>query len=50
MARATALYLGGYQKIPYQCLAETFGKLFGCPFSQGTLGNTRPSSENRSPQ
>lgn len=37
--RATALYLGGYQMIPYQRLAETFGELFGCPLSQGTLGN-----------
>jgi transposase len=37
--RATALYLGGYQMIPYQRLAETFAELFGCPLSQGTLGN-----------
>jgi transposase len=37
--RATALYLGGYQMIPYQRLAEMFGELFGCPLSQGTLGN-----------
>jgi transposase len=37
--RATALYLGGYQMIPYQRLAEMFGELFACPLSQGTLGN-----------
>ena len=37
--RAAALYLGGYQMIPYQRLAETFGELFGCPLSQGTLAN-----------
>lgn len=37
--KAAALYLGGYQMIPYQRLAEMFNELFGCPLSQGTLGN-----------
>jgi len=37
--RAAALYLGGYQMIPYQRLAETFNELFACPLSQGTLAN-----------
>ena len=37
--RAVALYLGGYQMIPYQRLAETFRELFACPLSQGTLAN-----------
>ncbi len=37
--RATALYLGGHQLIPYQRLAETFAELFDCPLSQGTLAN-----------
>lgn len=36
---AVALYLGAYQMIPYQRLAETFDELFGCPLSEGTLGN-----------
>lgn len=37
--QATALYLGGYQLIPYQRLAELFTDLFHCPLSQGTLAN-----------
>ena len=37
--RAVALYLGGYQMIPYQRLAETFRELFAYPLSQGTLAN-----------
>ena len=37
--QATALYLGGYQLIPYQRLAETFAELLGCPLSPGTLAN-----------
>ena len=37
--RGAALYLGDYQFIPYQRLAETFAELFGCPISQGTLAN-----------
>jgi len=37
--RACALYLGGYQLIPYQRLAELFAELFKCPLSQGTLAN-----------
>lgn len=37
--QATALYLGGYQLIPFQRLAETLSELFGCPLSQGTLAN-----------
>jgi transposase len=37
--QAAALYLGGYQLIPYQRLAETFAELFNCPLSQGTLAN-----------
>lgn len=37
--QAAALYLGGFQLIPYQRLAETFGELFGCPLSAGTLAN-----------
>ena len=37
--QAAALYLGGYQLIPFQRLAETFAELFGCPISQGTLAN-----------
>jgi transposase-like protein len=37
--QAIALYLGGYQLLPYQRLAETFSELFNCPLSQGTLAN-----------
>lgn len=37
--QAAALYLGGFQLIPYQRLAETFCELFGCPLSPGTLAN-----------
>ncbi|MCK5923040.1 MAG: IS66 family transposase, partial [Methylococcales bacterium] len=37
--QATALYLGGYQLLPYQRLAETFSELLNCPLSQGTLAN-----------
>jgi len=37
--QATALYLGGYQLIPYQRLAELFTDLFHCPLSQGTLAS-----------
>ncbi|MBC7979665.1 MAG: IS66 family transposase [Armatimonadetes bacterium] len=45
--RATALYLGGYQLIPYARLAESFAELFGCPLSQGTLANfVRSAGEN----
>jgi transposase len=36
---ATALYLGGYQLVPYQRLAECFAELFDCPLSTGTLAN-----------
>lgn len=37
--QAAALYLGGFQLIPYQRLAEVFAELFGCPLSAGTLAN-----------
>ena len=37
--QATALYLGGYQLIPYQRLSEIFAELLGCPLSPGTLAN-----------
>lgn len=37
--QAIALYLGGYQLLPYQRLAETFSELLNCPLSQGTLAN-----------
>ena len=37
--QAAALYLGGYQMIPYQRLSETFAELLGCPLSAGTLAN-----------
>jgi transposase len=37
--QAAALYLGGFQLIPYQRLAETFRELFACPLSPGTLAN-----------
>lgn len=37
--QATALYLGGYQLIPYQRLGELFRDLFGCSLSEGTLSN-----------
>jgi transposase len=49
--RAVALYLGGYQMIPYQRLAETFRELFACPLNQGTLANIvhRPRRRNRLP-
>jgi transposase len=36
---ATALYLGGYQLMPYQRLGECFAELFDCPLSTGTLAN-----------
>jgi transposase len=45
--RATAIYLGGYQLIPYGRLAESFAELFNCPLSQGTLANfVRSAGEN----
>lgn len=37
--QATALYLGGYQLIPYGRLGELFGELFNAPLSEGTLAN-----------
>ena len=37
--QAAALYLGGFQLIPYQRLSETFDELFDCPLSAGTLAN-----------
>ncbi len=37
--QAAALYLGGYQMIPYQRLSETFAEFLGCPLSPGTLAN-----------
>jgi len=37
--QAAALYLGGYQLIPYQRLGELFRDLFGCGLSGGTLAN-----------
>jgi len=37
--QAAALYLGGYQLLPYQRLSELFGELFQCPLSPGTLAN-----------
>ena len=37
--RAAALYLGGYQLVPYQRLSEIFAEMFGCPLSAGTLAN-----------
>ncbi len=37
--QATALYLGGYQLLPFQRLSEVFSELFNCPLSQGTLAN-----------
>ncbi len=37
--QGAALYLGGYQLIPYQRLSETFAELLGCPLSPGTLAN-----------
>lgn len=37
--RATALYLGAYQLLPYARLAELFSDLFTCPLSAGTLAN-----------
>lgn len=37
--RATALYLGAYQLVPYQRLAEIFADLFAAPLSVGTLAN-----------
>lgn len=37
--QAAALYLGGYQLLPYQRLTETFSELFDCPLSAGTLAN-----------
>lgn len=37
--RATALYLGAYQLVPYQRLSEIFADLFGAPLSVGTLAN-----------
>lgn len=37
--QATALYLGGYQLLPYRRLSELFGELFNVPLSEGTLAN-----------
>lgn len=37
--QAAALYLGGYQLLPYQRLSELFAELFQAPLSQGTLAN-----------
>lgn len=37
--QATALYLGGYQLLPYGRLSELFGELFNAPLSEGTLAN-----------
>jgi len=37
--QAVALYLGGYQLIPYRRLSEVFAELFNCPLSAGTLAN-----------
>ncbi len=37
--QGAALYLGGYQMLPYQRLSETFAELLGCPLSPGTLAN-----------
>ena len=37
--QAAALYLGGYQLLPYQRLSELFTELFNIPLSQGTLAN-----------
>jgi transposase len=37
--QASALYLGGYQMIPYQRLGEIFSEFLHCPLSPGTLAN-----------
>lgn len=37
--RATALYFGVHQLLPYQRLAQTFADVFQAPLSEGTLGN-----------
>ena len=37
--RATAIYLGSYQLVPYRRLGEIFSDLFACPISEGTLAN-----------
>ena len=37
--RAAALYLGGYQLVPYQRLSEIFSEMFSCHLSEGTLAN-----------
>lgn len=37
--QAAALYLGGYQLVPYQRLTEIFDELFNCKLSAGTLAN-----------
>jgi transposase len=37
--RATGLYLGAHQLVPYQRLSEIFSDLFNCPLSVGTLAN-----------
>jgi transposase len=37
--QAIALYLGGYQLLPYQRQAELFAEVFNCPLSPGTLAN-----------
>jgi transposase len=37
--KATAIYLGNYQLVPYERLAELFNDIFQCPISQGTLAN-----------
>ena len=37
--QAAALYLGGYQLLPYGRLHELFSELFNAPLSEGTLAN-----------
>lgn len=37
--QAAALYLGGYQLLPYRRLSELFDDLFNAPLSEGTLAN-----------
>jgi len=37
--QAAALYLGGYQLLPYGRLSELFSELFQVPLSEGTLAN-----------
>jgi len=45
--QATALYLGGYQLLPYGRLSELFAELFNCPLSQGTLANIVKRGSNK---